>query len=174
MRCARFSGMCRKSTESAEPLGQLIKTGKNRLIMNKKSCFSDFLLWFAISQIFPHFPLDRRDGKDRYFFGKTKKMAITYEFTPAANRKRKTLRVPAEAPAKAGVGQACKRGFAASNATGSDANASANPIRCRMVCNYQFFPIFALINVYPLWKSSSVSITSTMRRSTNFPKPTAD
>ena len=35
-----------------------------------------------------------------------------------------------------GVGQACKRGFAASNATDSDANASADSIRCRIVYSY--------------------------------------
>jgi len=52
----------------------------------------------------------------------------------------KTLRVPTEAPAKAGgmgVGQIYKRGFAASDTTDVNVNTFANSIRCKMGYGYQ-------------------------------------
>ena len=43
----------------------------------------------------------RKEKVPSYYHTTQKRKAITYEFTPTANRNRKTLRVPTEAPAKA-------------------------------------------------------------------------
>ena len=56
-----------------------------------------------------------------------------------AARQFEQARLRSPAAAVRGMGQACKRGFAASDATDSDANASADSIRCRIVYSYLFF-----------------------------------
>ncbi len=66
-------------------------------------------------------------------------MAIIYTFTPTGIQNRRTLRVATEAPAEAGVGgvgQICKRGFAANGMTDGNVNTFANLIRCKMVYSY--------------------------------------
>ena len=93
------------------------------------------------------------------------KEAILYDFTRALIQSRKTLRGPTEAFAKAGVaeqvprllwrlgnpseldcahlrpqlgvGQACKRGEAASTTTDGDVKTFANPIRCKVIYSNQ-------------------------------------